>query len=91
MEGMDGGDARDREWGRWRIRLPPGTGLWFWHSPIQDGCARWKQFDATWNGGVEQEILHSLRAFQVDDRYAHGANGKRKDWVDDGWFRPDAE
>ena len=65
--------------------------MWFRHSPIQDGCARWKQFDATWNGGVEQEILHSLRAFQVDDRYAHGADGKRKDWVDDGRFRPDAE
>ena len=32
-----------------------------------------------------------MRAFQVDDRYAHGANGKRKDWVDDGRFRPDAE
>ena len=24
------------------------------------------QFDATWNGGVEQEILHPLRAFQVE-------------------------
>ena len=32
-----------------------------------------------------------MRAFQVDDRYAQGADGKRKDWVDDGWFRPDAE
>ena len=32
-----------------------------------------------------------MRAFQVDDRYAHGANGKRKDWVDDGRFKPDAE
>ena len=32
-----------------------------------------------------------MRAFQVDDRYAHGADGKRKDRVDDGWFRPDAE
>ena len=32
-----------------------------------------------------------MRAFQVDDRYAHGADGKRKGWVDDGWFRPDVE
>ena len=40
---------------------------------------------------MEQEILHSLRAFQVGDRYAHGPDGKRKDWVDDGQFRPDAE
>ena len=32
-----------------------------------------------------------MRAFQVDDRYVHGADGKRKDWVDDGWFRRKAE
>ena len=32
-----------------------------------------------------------MRAFQVDDRYVHGPDGKRKDWVDDGWFRPDVE
>ena len=32
-----------------------------------------------------------MRAFQVGDRYAHGPDGKRKDWVDDGRFRPDAE
>ena len=32
-----------------------------------------------------------MRAFQVDDRYVHGADGKRKGWVDDGRFRPDAE
>ena len=32
-----------------------------------------------------------MRAFQVDDRYTHGADGKRKDRVDDGRFRPDAE
>ena len=38
---------------------------------------------------MEQEILHSLRAFQVDDRYV--PDGKRKDWVDDGRFRPDVE
>ena len=63
--------------------------MWLKQSPIQDGCARWKQFDATWNGGVEQEILHSLRAFQVDDRYV--PDGKRKGWVDDGRFKPDAE
>ena len=65
--------------------------MWLKQSPIQDGCARWKQFDATWNDGAEQEILHSLRAFQVGDRYAYGADGKLKDWVDDGGFRPDAE
>ena len=65
--------------------------MWLRQSPIQDGCARWKQFDATWNGGAEQEIPHSLLACQVGDRYAHGADGKRKDRVDDGWFRPDAK
>ena len=32
-----------------------------------------------------------MLAFQVDDRYVHGADGKRKGWVDDGRFRPDAE
>ena len=32
-----------------------------------------------------------MRACQVGDRYAHGADGKRKGWVDDGRFRPDAE
>ena len=32
-----------------------------------------------------------MRAFQVDDRYAHGADGKQKDRVNDGRFRPDAE
>ena len=32
-----------------------------------------------------------MRACQADDRYAHGPDGKRKGWVDDGWFRPDAE
>ena len=40
---------------------------------------------------MEQEILHSLRAFQVDDRYTHGADGKRKSRVDDGRFKPDVE
>ena len=30
-----------------------------------------------------------MRAFQVDDRYV--PDGKRKGWVDDGRFRPDAE
>ena len=40
---------------------------------------------------MEQEILHSLLACQVGDRYAHGADGKRKDWVDDGRFKPDME
>ena len=29
--------------------------------------------------------------FQVGGRYAHGADGKRKDRVNDGRFRPDAE
>ena len=32
-----------------------------------------------------------MRAFQVDDRLAHGADRKRKGWVDDGRIRPDAE
>ena len=32
-----------------------------------------------------------MLAFQVDDRYVHGADGKRKGWVDDGRIRPDAE
>ena len=32
-----------------------------------------------------------MRAFQVDDRYAHGADGKRKSRVDDGRFKPDME
>ena len=27
----------------------------------------------------------------MDDRYAHGSDGKRKDWVDDGRIRPDVE
>ena len=30
-----------------------------------------------------------MRACQVDDRYV--PDGKRKGWVDDGRFRPDAE
>ena len=29
--------------------------------------------------------------FQVGGRYAHGADGKRKDRVNDGRIRPDAE
>ena len=32
-----------------------------------------------------------MRACQVGDRYAHGADGKQKDRVNDGRFRPDAE
>ena len=40
---------------------------------------------------MEQEILHSLLAFQVDDRFVHGADGKRKGWVDDGRIWLDVE
>ena len=32
-----------------------------------------------------------MRAFQVGNRYAHGADGKQKDRVNDGRFRPDAK
>ena len=32
-----------------------------------------------------------MRACQVGDRYAYGADGKQKDRVNDGRFRPDAE
>ena len=32
-----------------------------------------------------------MRAFQVGDRYEHGTDGKRKDWIDDGriWRKAD--